>query len=85
MPAKRLCPYCNVELKLDTHNYTMGSFFAKKRFHTDIYECPKCGEIALYKTETDKNLVKCPVCGTKHYADEACVVCALNANTPEGH
>ena len=62
----------------------MGSAFLKDdRVHVDIYECPECGKIELFASETD--MVVCPKCGTLHSPKEACAICALNAALDEAN
>ena len=75
---KKVCPVCGVDLKLAQAGYAMGSPLASDRFHADIYVCPDCGRVSLFKAETDDDMVKCPVCGTMHHKGERCVNCALN-------
>ncbi len=74
--AKKICPVCNVGLNVAQEGYAMGSPLASDRFLVDIYVCPDCGRVSLFKAESD--MVRCPVCGTPHHRGERCVNCALN-------
>lgn len=74
---KKVCPVCNVDLKLAQEGYAMGSPLASDRFHVDIYVCPDCGRVSLFKA-ADRDMVKCTVCGILHHKGERCVNCALN-------
>lgn len=73
---KKLCPACGTELELQEKSYAMGSALFTNRFHVDIYACPMCKRVELFAAE--RELVTCPVCGTKHPAKEKCAICSLN-------
>ncbi len=75
LPIK-VCPHCGIDMVKEVASYPMGSAMMKDRFFVDIYCCPQCKRVNLFAAESD--MVTCPVCGTRHHRNEACVVCAIN-------
>ena len=74
---EKMCPHCGEKMELAVKSYPMGSIFHMNRFHADIFRCNKCKKIELFEAESD--MVTCPVCGTRHPAQEKCFTCALDA------
>ena len=43
--ANPCCPYCDLTLKLETHNYAGITDYGKTRYKRgDFYVCPECGK-----------------------------------------
>ena len=71
------CLRCGSELELQKGSYPMGSTLFSQRFHVDIYACPHCGRVELFKAQDDQMII-CPISGTSHPAQEKCAICVLN-------
>ncbi len=86
---KRICPNCGCELlKQDSVFIRTGKVQLMKEithsgFPADVYCCPSCGKLELYKPEQQYATPgtaqrTCPQCGSRHDFDYSrCPVCGF--------